>query len=93
MLEQNSPYLHAHKINTPTLIIAGERDSIVPLQQSKKMLKALRKHDKNVKFIRVKDAGHSVFRKTEDAKMVYSEITSFLNKHLNTNTSDLVTNN
>jgi acetyl esterase/lipase len=58
-----SPITHARKDNPPTLIIHGDADTLVPLQQSETMAKALKDAGVTAELIVVKDGGH-------DAKVV-----------------------
>jgi dipeptidyl aminopeptidase/acylaminoacyl peptidase len=82
MLDKYSPALHADKITIPVLIIAGEDDNIVPIEQAEIMLKALKKYKKDVEFIEVEDADHDVFDTTENTTLVYKKVAEFLATHI-----------
>lgn len=82
MLDANSPALHAEKIKIPILIIAGENDQIVPIEQSEKMVDALEDHDKKHLYFELEDTGHNVFYYKEDINKVYTEVEKFLAEHL-----------
>lgn len=57
-LEQISPINHVDKINAPILLIHGERDKTVLLEQSKNMFDALKAAGKKVTFIKLKHGDH-----------------------------------
>lgn len=82
-LDNNSPALHAEKIDIPVLLIAGKDDSVVPYSQAQLMKKALQKHDKTYEFITLKDTGHNPFYYVEDQEKVYTAVEKFLENHLN----------
>ncbi|HJT75265.1 MAG TPA: prolyl oligopeptidase family serine peptidase, partial [Chitinophaga sp.] len=58
---ENSPVLHAHKINTPLLLMHNENDNAVPVAQSIEFFTALRRLQKPVWLIQYKDEGHLLF--------------------------------
>lgn len=80
MLEANSPVRFAGAVKVPVLLIHGEEDDNVPIEQSEMMDKALRKAGKDVRFVRLKDAGHSP--DNEELRIVYPAILEFLERHL-----------
>lgn len=82
MLDVNSPYLHAKKIQTPILMIAGEFDRRVLPKQSKLMAESLEDEGKEFTFIKIKDAGHNIFEENEAARQVFQEVERFLSKYL-----------
>jgi|GEM_PF-1341280 len=82
MLDKNSPAIHADKINIPLLIIAGQDDNVVPIEQSEDLVDELEDHDKEFKYIEIKDAGHNIFDNRDDTKLLYKEIETFLHKYL-----------
>lgn len=82
MLKQNSPALHVKKITIPLLIIAGEKDKIVPFEQAETLVDALEEHDKIFEFIEIDDAGHQVLNNEENIELVYKRVEAFLAKHL-----------
>lgn len=81
-LDKNSPALHVDKVSTPILLIAGEDDEIVPIEQSELMAEALEEYKKPFKYIEIEDAGHNIFYNLDDLANVYTEIEVFLKKHL-----------
>lgn len=84
MLKARSPALHADKIKASILLIHGDKDKVVPYSQAKVMAKALKKNEKNYKFITLEETGHSAFRYEEDVELIYNEVEAFLAKHLKT---------
>jgi len=82
-LNRNSPELHANKITTPILLIAGEDDDIVPVSQSRRMASALDDSGSEFRFVEIENVGHNPFLRTESRKITYKEIEDFLAKYLN----------
>ncbi len=72
-----SPALHADKFKAPVLLIHGNRDEVVPIDQSQRMEKALKTAGKYVRLTTIPDEGHN-FSKTESDTKVMSELESFL---------------
>ncbi len=58
-----SPLTYANSIRTPLLIIHGDADIVVPIQQSEILYDKMKHFSKNVTFIRYKDEGHGWSRK------------------------------
>ncbi len=56
--EQASPVTHATKDDPPVLMIHGDKDNVVPLDQSERMLAAIEKAGAEAKLVIVKGAGH-----------------------------------
>ena len=54
----HSPYRMAANWQTPVLLIHGDKDDNVPVQESRQMNRALVKANKPVLFIEVADMGH-----------------------------------
>ena len=69
-------YVSAHA--PPFLIIHGDRDPLVPFNQSELLHAALKKAGVECLFVRVEGAGHGGFRNPEIAK----RIRQFFDKHL-----------
>jgi acetyl esterase/lipase len=57
--ELASPVTHVDKRSAPFLIIHGEDDDVVPIDQSERMAAALRGHEIPVEFIRMPGEGHA----------------------------------
>ena len=55
-----SPVVHVSERTPPTLLIHGDRDELVPIEQSQRMLKALRAKGVKSELITVAGAGHAL---------------------------------
>lgn len=76
-----SPALHADQFKGPVLLIHGDKDEIVPVEQSRLMLKALKKAGKDVKYLEIPEEGHG-FGAYANRVKVLKEIDDFLAKCL-----------
>ena len=54
-----SPLHEVKKANIPIFIFHGDRDQRVPVEQSRKFVKALKKHNKPVEYLEIPDLWHS----------------------------------
>ena len=77
---QNSPVHVADQIHAPVLLIHGDRDTEVPIEQSLKMEEALRETDGHVELL-VIAGGHHGFKGEQD-KQAWSAVTEFLSLHV-----------
>ena len=59
-MEKVSPLHLADRFERPVLIIQGEKDVRVPLQQSTAMVEALRKAGKSVEYVALDELGHAL---------------------------------
>lgn len=82
-LEARSPALLAGAVKIPILLIHGEDDGIVLIEQSRLMNKALRKAGKDVRFVELEGVSHRPFRK--EWLEVYTPMLEFLEQHLPVN--------
>lgn len=57
---KHSPVTHAMNVETPTLILHGEKDSRVPLPQAWEFYRALKKRNIPVEFVIYPGQGHSI---------------------------------
>ncbi|MCR9196724.1 MAG: prolyl oligopeptidase family serine peptidase, partial [Hyphomonas sp.] len=74
-----SPVDHVEDANIPVLVIHGEHDQRVQINQSDWFVNQLKKHNKPHKYIVLEDADH--FSNTinyENARILYTEMLSFL---------------
>ena len=55
---KNSPLTYVDRIHTPVMIIHGDLDSAVPIQQSEEMYTALSQLGRRVEFVRYWGEGH-----------------------------------
>ena len=80
-LKEVSPYFSADKIKAPVLLVHGEDDKIVEMNQSKLMQKAIKKNKGQVKFVKLKDDDHYL----QDGKtraQALTEMVKFVEKHI-----------
>jgi dipeptidyl aminopeptidase/acylaminoacyl peptidase len=59
---EHSPLTYARNVNTPVLLLHGEDDARVPIEQSEQYFVALKRHGKEVEFVRLPDTSHGIFR-------------------------------
>ena len=58
----HSPLTYARSVNTPVLLLHGENDARVPIEQSEQYFVALKRHGKEVEFVRLPETSHGIFR-------------------------------
>src|SRR6185436_6185965 len=80
-LAQDSPSEHAGEMVNPVLLIHGDLDWKVQVDQSKEMESALRKEKKAYKAVYIKGAGHELDRKS-DRLTLLKEVEDFLQKNI-----------
>lgn len=80
-LEQTSPALHADKVKIPILLLHGESDYTVRIDQSEEMANRLKAAGKPVEFIRFKHDDHNLSR-SESRIQLLTEIEKFLAKYI-----------
>jgi dienelactone hydrolase len=81
MLLAHSPYRLATTWITPILLIHGDKDEVVPIEESRQMKRALEGAGKKVQYLEVKDMGHGPETEEEVTK-VYNAIDVFLAPYL-----------
>ena len=89
-LDAYSPAKLAERVTRPILLIHGENDGIVPIEQTEIMEKALIKAGKVFTKIVLEDSNHS-YRSNEDERLEYEGILDFLAIHLPVNEADAAT--
>ena len=77
-LDAVSPENFAQKFKAQVLLIHGENDQTVPVEQSKKMHSALKAADKQVKFIKLNKENHYL-QETETRLQTLEETIKFVN--------------
>ena len=78
-----SPARHAADVRVPVLLIHGEDDSIVPLEQSEIMRDALNRAGRNTQLIEIEDEGHIWGAwSREHRQRLLEETDRFLAQHL-----------
>lgn len=80
-LRQVSPVNHAEQVRIPILLIHGEEDQTVPVDQSRRMHERLRGAGKDVQYIEFEHEFHSFFMQENRARMM-REMETFLNRHI-----------
>ena len=79
-LKSISPIHHAEKFTSPVLLIHGNKDSVVNINQSVSMHDALKKAGKEVEFVKVKGGDH--WLSTSETRLeTLQAIDSFIAKH------------
>jgi len=81
ILKAISPSEHADAFQAPVLLIHGERDTVVHIDQSKIMHKALRKAGKDVEFIKLKGEDHWLSQE-ETRIQTLQALSAFIAEHL-----------
>lgn len=57
---ENSIIFHADKIHTPLMLIHGDLDAVVPIEQSEELFRALAQQNKRVEFVRYWGEDHQI---------------------------------
>jgi dipeptidyl aminopeptidase/acylaminoacyl peptidase len=71
-LDKRSPVHYADQFRAPLLLLQGEEDTVVPLEQAMLMEKAMQENGRDVKLVTFKGEGHG-FRKAESLKRALME--------------------
>ncbi len=82
-LRQVSPRAQASRARAPILLIHGTDDSVVPVEQSRRMHTTLRGERKDVTYIELKGDDHWLSSASMRTQMLY-EVEKFLARHLGT---------
>ncbi len=80
-LAAHSPANFASGISAPVLLVHGEEDNTVPIDQSKLMLQKLQEANKPVNYLPLEDTGHS-YGEEPVRQMLIEEVLAFLDEHL-----------
>ena len=67
----NSPFFQADRVHTPVLILHGEKDYTVPLQQGVMMFSALRALKRHAEMVIYRDGDHSIVRGSREDYVDY----------------------
>jgi dipeptidyl aminopeptidase/acylaminoacyl peptidase len=81
LYRQRSPLFHAGKIKRPLAIFQGDKDKVVPKDQSDVMVKALQRNGTPCVYHVYEGEGHG-FRKAETIEHFYKAIDSFLKENV-----------
>ncbi len=76
-----SPLLHVTDKTAPALLVHGDKDELVPIEHSKKMLAALEKAKVDAKFVVVEGAGHG-FSDAQNKEQVIPAMLDWFDKYL-----------
>ena len=76
-----SPLLHVSAKTAPSLMIHGDKDELVPLEHSQKMLAAMEKAKAPVKLVTIEGAGHG-FNAKQNAEIVGPAVVGWFGKYL-----------
>jgi dipeptidyl aminopeptidase/acylaminoacyl peptidase len=76
-----SPVNHASAVRGPILLLHGDNDSVVPMEQSRRMENALREAGKETQVIVLRGEDHWLSNASTRIQML-REIETFLNQHL-----------
>lgn len=80
-LDTLSPARHAELFQSPVLLIHGRDDTVVPIDQSRRMSNALRRADKDVEFVPI--AGEDHWLSNGETRIeVLSLVAEFVEQHL-----------
>lgn len=75
-----SPLLHVTEDDAPTLLLAGAKDDLVPIDHSRNIAKAFDEKKVVNKLVEYPNAGHGFG--AEDAKLAVAEMVAWFDKHL-----------
>lgn len=79
--KNRSPITFAKSIEIPLMLIHGDKDLIVHVDQSRKMYKAMQKNNKNIEYIELENGNHNMSLEVNRLK-VLSSLERFLNTHI-----------
>jgi dipeptidyl aminopeptidase/acylaminoacyl peptidase len=80
-LRKDSPLQHVEDISTPILMVHGDKDWEVQVDQTKAMAKELKRHKKPHEAVIIEAATHELARKS-DRETLLEEVEAFLLEHL-----------
>lgn len=81
LYKEVSPVTYVSKTSAPFLIFHGDKDPLVPLDQSRRLYDALRKAGVEATFVIMPDDGHG-FQKKDNIERFVKETVGFFNRHL-----------
>ncbi len=80
-LETGSPLRSTSRMRAPVLLVHGETDIVVDVDQSRRMARALRSADRLDELVIIEDGDHSLSRSAW-RKTLYQKLDGFLARHL-----------
>jgi dipeptidyl aminopeptidase/acylaminoacyl peptidase len=85
----NSPFFYADRVQTPVLILHGEKDFTVPLQQGEMMFYALRALGRTAELVLYREGDHSIVRGSRaDFLDFYSRMFGWWDRYLRARVTD-----
>ncbi len=81
LLWQHSPMAHVPQVETPTLLLHGEDDNDVPIEQAEEFFLALQKRDVPSRLVRYPNEGHGI-RIPSHREHYYGQILAWFGKYL-----------
>ncbi|MGF9696003.1 prolyl oligopeptidase family serine peptidase [Paenibacillus sp. MABNR03] len=84
LLWSRSPLAHAHKIETPLLIMHGEQDYRTPIAQAEELYTTLKRYGKKTKLIRYPGSNHSLLKSGKPSLRVdsFEQVNAWFNQYL-----------
>ncbi|WP_090807466.1 S9 family peptidase [Paenibacillus sp. 276b] len=84
MLWARSPLAHAHKIETPLLIMHGEQDYRTPIAQAEELYSTLKRYGKTTKLIRYPGSNHTLLKSGKPWLRVdsFEQVNAWFNQYL-----------
>jgi dipeptidyl aminopeptidase/acylaminoacyl peptidase len=76
----HSPIVHVTADDAPTLLIAGDKDELVPISHSENILKAFKEKGVVADLMVIKGAGHGF--QGEDQQRAFTALADWFEKHL-----------
>jgi dipeptidyl aminopeptidase/acylaminoacyl peptidase len=73
-----SPLDHVDEASIPILLFHGDRDQIVPIEQSRKLYEALKRAGKKVRYVEISDYGHGPSITVDKQAQVLELLESYL---------------
>lgn len=82
--QAHSPLTFARDVNTPVLLLHGEDDIRVPIEQAEQYFVALKRHGKEVEFCRLPGTSHGIFRAKNPAirEYYFIRVIEWFERHL-----------
>ena len=82
---RHSPLSYASNVNTPVLLLHGEDDARVPIEQSEQYFVALKRAGKTVEFVRLPATSHGIFRAKHPRirEHYFRQMLDWFERHLN----------
>jgi dipeptidyl aminopeptidase/acylaminoacyl peptidase len=82
-IASTSPLAQARNIRAPLLLVASEKDTVVPHKHSERLFRKLRDRDTETRYLELPDAEH--WRTSQRAELtMLAAVEDFLARHLDT---------